>query len=147
MVPPIHLAFIQDPPKRAVAGGKGRARNAFDELVAPHPEVDEGLDGQAHQVMALGKGLKVCQTRNLPRVRQDGAEDRAWVEPRQPTEIEGSLCLPCPRQDPPFHGAEGKDVTGSDQVLGPGLGIDQRLNGDGPVKGRDAGRRSRPGIH
>ena len=98
-------------------------------------------------MVAFGKGLKVRQSGGRPLLGQDRAEDGSRIEAGEAAEVEGGLGLPGSREDSPFLDPKRKDVARPTQVLGACLGIDERLNRDGPIKCRDAGRRSRFRIH
>ena len=69
----------------------------------------------------------------------DLADHPGRVEAGDLGQVDRGLGLAGAHQHAAVPGAQGENMAGARQVLGAGLGIDQSLDGDRPVVGRDAG--------
>ena len=69
----------------------------------------------------------------------DLADHPGWVEAGQTSQIDRCFGVTSPLQHPALLGPQRKDVAGTAQIVGPGVGMDRHLNGAGPILRGDAG--------
>ena len=79
-------------------------------------------------------------------VIHDLADDAGGGQAGETGEVHGRLGLAGAHQYAPFARAQGKDMAGPREVLGPAIRIESREDGAGAVGGGDAGGDARAGV-
>ena len=69
----------------------------------------------------------------------DLAQHAGRVQPGHAGQVDGGLGVAGPLEHAALAVAQREDVAGPGEVAGPGRRVDERLDGGGPVGGRDAG--------
>ena len=83
--------------------------------------------------------LEIGKASHVP-VGLDDLDDRGRrLESGELAEVDRALGLAGPDEDPAVAGPQRVDVTGSDEVVGPGLGVGHHADGDRPIARTDAG--------
>src|SRR5215470_1426619 len=143
----VHRGLIGDAGEVAVVGGKLGGRGPPYELLLVDAVLDQVLDGDAQEPVALREGEEIGHPRHPPFVVEHLADHSGGSAPGEAGQVDGGLRMPRPAQDAAGHGAEGKDVARTGEVVRAREGIDEGADGHGAVVGRDSRGDAAPGVH
>ena len=133
-----HVA-VSDHPELAEGGRQPALTDPVDRLLVQHPVLDEVRDGADLDLMVAREHVEVRPPRHAAVLVHDLHDDGGRLEPREPCEVAGRLGVPGPGEHSSRLGAEGEDVAGLDEVLGPRVPAYRPLDGERPVVCRYAG--------
>ena len=142
----IELRLVDDHAEVAVRGGHDGLGHAPHIALVRHAIADDfGDRDHLHVVLAAELG-ELGHARHGAVVVHDLADHAGGNHARQARQIDGSFRLAGANQHAAFAGAQGKDVAGTRQIVGPCRRIDRDLDGMRAIVGRNAGADAFPRI-
>ena len=131
---------VADQVEGAVDGGQGGLGDALDQLLGAQAVLDDLLNADHLDLVALGEADQFGQPRHFAVALHDLADHRAGLESGQAAEVDAGLGLAGAHQHAAFARPQREHVPGADEVVGGGVGIHQHLHGARAVGRGDAGR-------
>ena len=124
----------------AVGGRQADGGHALDELLRAAPVLDQVLDRDQLDPVALAVRDQVGHARHRPVLVHDLADDAGRVEAREPREVDRGLGLARALEDAAGARAQREDVARLDEVVRALARVDRDLDRARAVGGRDPGR-------
>ena len=130
----------------AVAGGQMGLRDALDHLLVVQPVGDDLGDADDVDAVPGGELLQLGHPGHGAVLVHDFADDAGGLQPGQLGQVHDGLRLAGAHEHAALLVAEGEQVAGARQLLRRGVRVEERLGGEGPVVGGDAGGGALEGI-
>ena len=112
----------------------------LDQFFLPAPVCNKVRDRDDGQLVMRRKFQQFGQARHLAVVPENFADDSRRFQARLARQVHGGLGVPGPSKNAAFHGFQGEDVTGTDQIVRRAVVGQQHLNRAGAVISADACR-------
>jgi len=135
----VDLAFVGDHTEFAILSLNARFSSADDVALVAQAVADELGDGEDTETVLGAERNEVGDAGHFPVVAHDFADDAGGLKSGEAGEIDGGFRLSCADQDASLSGAQGKDVAGTDEIVGGGCRRDGGADGVSSVGGGDAG--------
>ena len=130
----------------AVLGRDPSLGDPLHQLLAAATMPNEVGDRDHEEPVLRGEHLELGEAGHRAVVVHHFGEHARGAESRQPGQVDRGLGVAGPLEHPTLAIAQREDVTGSGEVVGTGLRIDERLHRGRTVGSRDAGRGSEAGV-
>ena len=140
------LGPIRDDAEHAVRGRQHRGGDPVHEPLGAHPVADDVGHRDDRDAVLPREREEVGHAGHGAVLVHDLADDGRGRETRDAREVDRGLRLSGPLQDAALAGAQGKRVTGAQEVLRLRLRVDEGLHRRRPVGRRDPGRRLAAGL-
>ncbi len=135
----IDVAGIGNHAEVAIARGKNGFRDAADVTFVLHAIADKVRDRQHFQIVLLAKFVKLRHAGHGAVFVHDFADHAGGVQTSDAGEIHAGFGLASAHEDAAVAGTKGEDVAGTSEVLRASFFVNGGEDGDGAVRGADAG--------
>ncbi len=135
----IDVAGIGDHAEIAETCGQNRFGYAANVALVVHAVADQVRNREHLQIVFAAEFQQLRHARHGAVFIHDFADHASGSESGDARKIDGSFGLPCADEHATVARAKGEHVAGARQILRARFGIDRGKNGDGAVRGADAG--------
>ena len=139
--------LVEEGPEGPVEGGYGGLCYSPDQLLAPHAESNQILDGDDSEAMRGSKVQELGDSGHTPVFVHDFADHSSGGETGESAQVDGRFGLARPGENASLLCSERKDMARSHKVLRSRVGVEQRSNRRSAVMNRDPGSDASSSLH